>query len=244
MDAQTGYKPSRRRDLWFGKWWYWQTCPAPSFAIDQVALEPRIEADTTDYTPNGNGLAKTVAKLKAGQPVTIVTMGDSLSAKEHWANRDVLWSSLLERKLEAQYSSEVTIVSAAIGATTLNTNLVLMPRWLKATPKPDLVTVWFGYSDWDSGMRGAHFRGMLGYAVDRIRRMTGGTSEVLLMATCPSLKRWDEMAELAEAGRTAASERRAGLADIEAAFHAAGGDETARAELYAWDGTHVGATGQ
>jgi len=243
MDPQTGYKPSRLRNLWFGKWWYWPTYPAHSYAIDQIALEPKIETDTTDYTPEGSGLARTVAKLKAGEPVTIVTMGDSLSAKEHWANREVLWSSLLEQKLEEQYDSAATVVNVAIGGTTLNANLVLMPRWLKTTPKPDLVTVWFGYNDWDGGMRGAHFREMLAYAVDRIRRMTGGGSEVLLLTTCPALKRWEEMAELAEAGRAVASARRTGLADIEAAFHAAGAEEAARQELYAWDATHLGPAG-
>jgi lysophospholipase L1-like esterase len=243
MDPQAGYKPSSLRNVWFGKWWYWQTYPAHSYAIDEIALESTIDVDTTDYTPAGSGLARTVAKLEAGEPVTIVTMGDSLSAKEHWANREVLWSSLLAEKLKAQYGSEVSVINAAIGGTTLNANLVLMPRWLAATPKPDLVTVWFGYNDWDAGMRGEHFREMLGYAVGRIRRMTGGASDVLLLTTCPALKRWGEMAELAEAARTVAAEKRTGLADMDAAFHKAGADETARTQLYAWDATHLGGAG-
>jgi len=243
MDPQTGYKPSRLRNLWFGKWWYWPEYPAHSYAVDQVALEPRIERDRTDNAPAGSGLARTVAKLRAGQPVTIVTMGDSLSAKEHWANREVLWSNLLAQKLKAQFGSEVTVVNVAIGGTTLNTNLVLMPRWLKTTPQPDLVTVWFGYNDWEGGMRGPHFREMLGFAVDRIRRMTGGNAEALLLTTCPAVQRWDEMAELAEAARIVAADKRTGLADIEAAFHTAGADEAKRPELYAWDGAHLGLAG-
>jgi lysophospholipase L1-like esterase len=243
IGPDAGYKPSSLRNLWFGKWWYWQTYPAHSYAIDHIALEPTIPADEADYLPEGDGLARTRAKLEAGEPVTIVTMGDSLSAKEHWANREVLWSALLEEKLEAQYDSEVTVVNAAIGGTTLNANLVLMPRWLKATPKPDLVTVWFGYNDWDAGMRGERFVEMLGYAVARIRRMTGGDSDVLLLTTCPALKRWEEMSELAEAARVVASEMRTGLADTEGAFHAAGAEETARTELFAWDSTHLGAAG-
>jgi len=243
IDPRTGYKPSRLRNLWFGRWWYWPAYPARSYAIDDIRLAPHIDIDTTDYTPKDGGLANTMAKLKAGEPVTIVTMGDSLSAKEHWANRDVLWSRLLEEKLEAQYGGDVTIVNVAIGGTTLNANLVLMPMWLKTTPKPDLVTVWFGYNDWDSGMRGERFREMLGYAVDRIRRMTGGTSEVMLLSTCPALNRWDDMAELADAVRTVASEKHTGLADVAAAFHTAGADEAKRTDLYAWDATHLGAAG-
>jgi lysophospholipase L1-like esterase len=135
------------------------------------------------------------------------------------------------------------VVNAAIGGTTLNANLVLMPRWLKATPKPDLVTVWFGYNDWDGGMRGPHFREMLGYAVDRIRRMTGGATDVLLMSTCPAVGRWEDMTELAGAARVVAAVKRTGLADVERAFHTAGADEAARKDLYAWDATHLGEKG-
>jgi len=243
VDPATGYAPSRFGNLWFGKWWYWKEYPAHSYAIDQVALEPTIPVDTADYTPQRTGAPRTLAKLEAGQPVTIVTVGDSLSAAEHWANREVLWSNVLAGKLHEQFGSEVTVVNAAIGGTPLNTNLVLMPRWLKGTPQPDLVTVWFGFNDWDLGMREAQFAKMLGFAVDRIRRMTGGESEVLLMTTCPAVARWDTMEELAEAAREVAAEKRTGLADVSAAFHEAGGDEAQRKTLYCRDETHLSGAG-
>lgn len=243
VDAASGYAPSRFGNVWFGKWWYWRDYPAHSYAVDQIALESSIPLDATDYTPPRGGSPRLLAKLKAGEPVTIVTVGDSLSAAEHWANREVLWSFLLAEKLKARFGGDVTVVNAAIGGTPLNTNLVLMPRWLKATPRPDLVTVWFGFNDWDLGARREGFAKMLGFAVDRIRRMTGGQSEVLLMTTCPAMGRWDTMEELAEAAREVAAEKRAGLADIAAAFHQAGADEAARASLYCTDETHLGQAG-
>jgi lysophospholipase L1-like esterase len=172
-----------------------------------------------------------------------VTMGDSLSAKEHWANREVLWSNLLARKLKAQYGGEVTVVNPAIGGTTLNTNLVLMPRWLKVAPAPDLVTVWFGFNDWDAGARHDSFVKVLRFAVDRIRRMTGGKSEVLLMTTLPAMPRWDTMEELAAGVREVAAGKRTALADVAAAFHKTGADEAKRPALYASDGVHLGAAG-
>ncbi len=243
VDPKAGYAPSGFGNLWFGKWWYWRDYPAHSFTVDQVALEPTVPVDRADHTPERSGTPKLLAKLQAKQPVTIVTMGDSLSDKQHWANREVVWSELLVARLREQFGGEVTLVNPAIGGTTLTQNLVLMPQWLRETPRPDLVTVWFGYNDWDSGMRGAHFGEMLRFAVDRIRRLTGGESEVMLLTTCPAVERWDTMEELAEAVRTVAAEKRTGLADVSAASHAAAPDEAARPSLYCSDKTHLGLSG-
>ena len=92
-------------------------------------------------------------------------------------------------------------------------------------------------------MRGDRFREVLGFAVDRIRRMTGGHSEVLVVTTCPSLERWDTMEELAEAVRQVAKDKRTGLADVAAAFHKAGADEATRPTLYCRDETHLSKEG-
>ncbi|MHB8901725.1 MAG: GDSL-type esterase/lipase family protein [Thermoguttaceae bacterium] len=239
VDSRTGYAPAGFGNLWFGKWYYWGEYPAQSYAIDQVAIEPRIDIDMTDTTPPLAGTPRTLLRLKAGEPVTIVTMGDSLSDKRHWANREVLWSELLVRQVTDRFHGQVRLVNPAIGGTQLTHNLVLMPRWLKDCPQPDLVTVWFGYNDWDGGMRRERFEQMLRLAVDRIRRMTRGKSEVLLMTTCPAFGRWDTMNELADAVRNVAAEKKTGLADVAAAFHAAGLDDQSRLALYCSDRTHL-----
>jgi lysophospholipase L1-like esterase len=182
-------------------------------------------------------------------------MGDSLSDKRHWANREVLWSEVLVADLKKTYGGEVKLVNTAIGGTLLQQNLILMPRWLKDTPAPDLVTVCFGFNDWDGGMRGEKYKAMLRHAVDRIRRITGGKSEVVLMTTCPAMvvtkpseggqpqDRWVCMEELAEAARVVAKEKKTGLADIAAAFHKAGEKAPAREPLYCNDHTHLGKDG-
>jgi len=243
VDARAGYAPSAFGNLWFGKWYYWGDYPAHAFAIDQIALERNIPVDSQDYTPPTAGTPKLLDKLKLGQPITIVTMGDSLSDKRHWANRELLWSELLAEKIKRQFGSDVTLANPAIGGTQLAQNLVLMPRWLRDHPQPDLVTVWFGFNDWDSGMRGPRFRQALQFAVDRIRRMTRGHSEVLLLTTCPAIPRWDTMEELAEAVRTVAAERKTCLADVAAAFHRAGTEQAARVALYCSDAVHLGPQG-
>src|SRR5262249_54767315 len=156
-----------------------------------------------------------------------------LTDVRHWTNRKTSWPSLLRDQLKATYKSEITLVNPAIGGTQLRQNLILMPRWLKEHPSPDLVTICFGYNDWDGGMRGPQFQETLCDVVDRIRRATQGKSEVLIMTTVPSLSRWETMKELAEAGRQAAQSRRAGLADTERAFLNAPMDK--KSWLYAWD---------
>jgi lysophospholipase L1-like esterase len=184
------------------------------------------------------------AKLKARRPITIVTMGDSLTDERHWANRETVWHKLLAAKLRVAYGAEVNVVNPAIGGTTLSQNAVLMPRWGAAAPTPDLVTVWFGGNDWDAGVRGPRFAQYLRLTIDRIRRQTGGSADVLLMTTAPSFARWQTATEMEQAVRDVAKEKGTGLADVAAAFHAPGTPEEAlKQEYWAWDKVHLGAKG-
>ena len=80
-------------------------------------------------------MPRVLAKLKAKQPITVVTMGDSLSDKHHWANREKLWSEILVKRLKETYGSQVTLVNPAIGGTTLSQNVILVPRWLQERPR-------------------------------------------------------------------------------------------------------------
>jgi lysophospholipase L1-like esterase len=241
-----GYAPSGFGNFWLGKWWTWRDYPAWSATIDQVALEPTIALDTTDYTPAKGGVPKLLAKLnsiKQPQSVTIVTMGDSLTDKRHWANRQVVWAEVLAAKLKETYGSEVKLVNVSRGGSQLAHGLLGMPIWLREAPEPDLVTVWFGFNDWSDGMRGEQFREVLSFAVDRLRRLTRGKSEILLMTTCPAVERWDGMDEMAGAVRLVAMRKRTGLADVATAFKKAGEGNAARLALFCSDKTHLGEAG-
>jgi lysophospholipase L1-like esterase len=240
IDAKIGKAPSKLGALWFGKWWYWRDYAAHSYAIDEIRLEPEIALDANEYRPVGAPLERVLAKLKAGLPITIVTMGDSLTDYNHWANKETNWPTLLKKSIKEKYNSEVTIVNPAIGGTLLTQNLVLMPRWTSDT-QPDLVTVLFGFNDYSSGMRGAQFGETLKDAVDRIRLATRGGADVLLLTTAPSLDNGQTFSELAEAGRLAAKEKNAGLADTYSAFQAV--EEEKKPSLYVHDKVHLAAPG-
>jgi lysophospholipase L1-like esterase len=241
LDPKGENRPSRLSALWFGKWWYWGDYPAHSYTIDDLRLETTLPHVPDPSPPAGAPLQRVLAKLKAGQPVTLVTMGDSLTDFRHWANRKVAWPNLLRDELQKKYRSVVTVVNPAIGGTQLRQNLILMPRWRDAHPAPDLVTVCFGFNDWDAGMRGDAFREAYEDAVDRIRRATRGRSDVLILTTNPAASRWEAMAELGAACRKAAQQKNAGLADTERAFYEAG--KTDRERLFVNDRTHLSPDG-
>ncbi len=244
VDAGKGYAPSHFGNLFFGKWFYWATFPQHSYAIDQVVLEPKLDPAPEITIPAGDPLARVRGKLHDHKPITFVTMGDSLSDKHHWANREILWSELLAKDLKAKHGGEATLVNPAIGGTTLSQNVILMPRWGKQAPSPDLVTIWFGGNDFDTKVTGPRFKEYLQLAVDRIRRQTNGSADILIMTTAPGHARWETYADFEQAAKEVAKEKNTGLLDIAAEFRKAGtADEALKRTYWAWDKVHLGAKG-
>ena len=241
IDAQGGNAPSKLVQLAFGKWWYWKDYAAHSYTIGEIRLEPTIDA-LPDYKPVGDPLSRVRAKLKDGHPVTIVTIGDSLTDYDHWSNKETNWPTFLKDRIKAKYGSDVTIVNPAMGGTDLRQNMVITPRWSSQTPGPDLVTIWFGSNDFDGGMRGDGFYQAQKDAVERVRRITGGKADVMLLSTRPPMGPVDKLAEMADATCKAARDVNAGLADIHQAYGKVA--EAERPALYAWDKVHLGKPGQ
>ncbi len=171
-------------------------------------------------------------------------MGDSLTDEHHWANKQSPWLRQMAAAIEDKYGSKVTLINPAIGGTTLSQNLVLTPRWLKQAPQPDLVTIWFGGNDWDSGVRGPRFTEYLNATIDRIRQATKGHADILLLTTNPSHAGWESMAEMEQSVRNVAKARHCALADIAAEIHKfPSPDEALKQEYWAWDKVHLGPKG-
>lgn len=245
VDAKKGYAPSHFGNFWFGKWFYWRDYPPISYSIDQVQLEETIDQPSKAIlVQRGTPLARLRQKLQHHEPITIVTMGDSLSDKRHWSNQTTLWSELLAGQLKAKYGSDVKLVNPAVGGTTLSQNIVTMPIWSSQAPAPDLVTVWFGGNDWENGVRGPRFAEYLRLAADRIRRQSEESADILLLTPLPSYAHWETMNELEQAVRDVAKEKSTALVDIAAEFRQAGSPEQAQAkDFWAWDKTHLGKAG-
>ena len=256
LDPKTGNQPSKLSVLGFGKWWFWKDYAGHSFTIDDVRLESKIDLDTTDYTPKGNPLARIQQKLKDKKPLTIVTLGDSLSAPEHWANKDVIWHGLLTNMIKEKFGCDVKIVNPAIGGPELLQGLVILPRWLKQAPEPDLVLIFYGGNDRAGGVTPEKFLEIQKEAVERVRRATKGKADVMILTTAVILAKndppeptlWELTRPIAEACRKAAAAKNAGLADVYAAFDAvpSGGREKLFANLpgtTTCEGCHLGLFG-
>jgi lysophospholipase L1-like esterase len=245
IGGKDGYPPSHFGSFFFGKWFYWRDYPAHSFTIDRIALEPKIPAaEIPAINPADTGLKRLRAKLAKHPPITLVTMGDSLTDQHHWSNREVVWHGLLAEAIKAKYGSQVKVINPAIGGTTLSQNMILMPRWLAEAPEPDLVTVWFGGNDWDSKVRGPRFGEYLRLCVDRIRAQTHGHADILLMTNIPSHDMWETRKELEEVTRQVAKEKQCAVADIGAAFRVNPTPDAAFAAGYwGFDKVHLGRKG-
>jgi lysophospholipase L1-like esterase len=240
LDPKAGLKPSKLGAIAFGKWWFWKDYAAHSFSIDDLRLEPTIDLDENAYKPEGDPLARVRAKLSAGKPITIVTMGDSLTDFSHNANVKVNWPTKLKAALNQKFKSEVTIVNPAIGGTELRMNLIHIPRWIKIAPEPDLVMLQFGANDFVSKVAPETFFESQKEAIDRVRRATRGKADILVFATIPGTKNWTAYTQMSAASKKAAAEKNAAFLELEAAFFEAGKEN--KDQFYV-DGCHLTGAG-
>jgi len=98
-----------------------------------------------------NALPSTIQKLRDHKPVSIVLIGDSISAgcnASGWAGEAPFQPSfpgLLQRHLEAQYQTKVRVTNPSVSGK--DTRWVLSAIDKVVEPRPDLVIVAFGMND-------------------------------------------------------------------------------------------------
>jgi lysophospholipase L1-like esterase len=114
------------------------------------------------------GLRQTPAKLKAGQPVKIVCLGDSVTGIYYHSGGRRAYPEMLGLALQTAYPQAlVTVVNAGISG---NTTLDGLNRLQKDVldHRPDLVSVMFGLNDM-TRVPLSDFRAHLGQTVERCR---------------------------------------------------------------------------
>ena len=120
------------------------------------------------FSDNPVALRKTPEKLKAGQPVKVVCLGDSVTCNYYHTGGRRAYAEMLGLALKTAYPrAEVTAVNAGISG---NTTIDGLKRLQKDVldHKPDLVTVMFGLNDM-TRVPMADFRVNLGQIIERCR---------------------------------------------------------------------------
>ena len=220
---EPAFKPSAIRALWAGRPFYLKPWNAASFQLAHVHLEEKIEP-REEAPPENGGVARTLAKLRAKEPVTIVCLGDSITAGEGLKDRErQAFAARLETLLRERFGyDKITVLNRGVNGLETRQGLILLPREL-GEPAPDLVIAHFGYNDFTAmserklapeAARAAAAGNFL-QLIQRVRILSAGKTEVLLVATAPGAleSRHTSMAFFGEEARKAAQELRAGFCD-------------------------------
>lgn len=146
-------------------------------------------------------LPKTAARLKNGQPINLVVLGDSISAGANASGfigakpHSPAYPGLVAHGLEVLGSSQVTLQNLSVGGTRSAWGVTRVPDVLAAAP--DLLIIAFGMNDALRGEDGSAVSA--GRYRDNIRRMIERTRaarprcEFILVAPMIGNPEWDQL---------------------------------------------------
>lgn len=158
--------------------------PPHSYQVDEVRLEqtlPEVSAP-----PAAAPLEGVIAKLRAKQPVSILCMGDSITAGTGLPDKDnQRYATVLQGMLRERLGyAEITAVSRAVGGARLTDARSWVERDFQGPP-PDLVTTLYGYNDKSGQFSAFQFADSFEDYLLRIRRVTAGKTAILPLTTIP-----------------------------------------------------------
>ncbi|MBP5738064.1 MAG: hypothetical protein J6X38_03155 [Abditibacteriota bacterium] len=91
--------------------------PYRSVSVKPEDIYPVVEgADKAKTLSRQGNLAKTMAKIKSGQPVTIVCWGDSVTQGGNASTPDMVYVKVFERMLKAKFpKADITVINESVG---------------------------------------------------------------------------------------------------------------------------------
>lgn len=140
-------------------------------------------------------LTRTIGRLRKGQSVSIVLIGDSISSgcnASGWAGGvpyQPSFPGLLQQHLEARYESKVQMTNPSVSGK--DTRWVLSTVDLVVKPKPDLVIVAFGMND-AAGRSAKEYQANTKAVITKIREKLPDT-EFILVATMLGNPDWPRL---------------------------------------------------
>ncbi len=178
------------------------------YVVDEVKAAERLKPDT-------GPVARTLAKLRAGKPVTIVCWGDSVTTGGDASRPEKRYVDLFATRLRERFGDgEIKVINAGIGGTSTHGRLRAYPKEVLAY-KPDLITVEFVN---DMGLPGKTLRANWTSAIDQARKIGAEFVIITPHYVMPSWmskrhSRGPETRANCKALRALATEQKVGLAD-------------------------------
>ncbi|OPZ30375.1 MAG: GDSL-like Lipase/Acylhydrolase [Lentisphaerae bacterium ADurb.BinA184] len=241
IGAPGGLVPADIRVIRIGnRWKYWRNYDAyPKFSYGIADTELTAEAPPARPPAAPRPAGDVVARMRRGDPVRILCVGDSITAGAG-ASADKLYWVLLQAQLRQAFTNDrITVDGWGIGGATLLDTLPWI-EWMLGKEPPDLMTLMLGTNDC-SAYDPAVFRWCLEQFGDRAARASGGHTAVLPFATLPGLDQYLTKADpYAETVRQLMQTRQQPFLDLSQAFKALPAD--AYKACFA-DGVHLNVTG-
>lgn len=137
-------------------------------------------------------LPRTVATLRAKQPLTIALLGDSISTgcnASGWANTAPFqppYQDLLARNLHAEYGAPITLKNLAVGGTDTRWGLTQIDRVIEL--QPQLVLLAFGMND-AAGRSAAEYQANIRSMIERVAEACP-QAEFILVASMRGNEDW------------------------------------------------------
>jgi lysophospholipase L1-like esterase len=151
LGAVEGARPGNVTRIGFGKEWNFNLVhksPEIAFSIDDISLIRGVKSGRRtipirQFPP----LATVIRKLEAGQPVTILTLGDSITWGTSAGGNQNAYPAVLAKLLQEHYrDAQITLVNRAIGGSTTSRGREWLMRDVQGI-EADLITVMMGYND-------------------------------------------------------------------------------------------------
>ncbi len=184
-----------------------------------VDYTTRSKADWPKQASQVELLAKTRAKLRRGDNVTIIAFGDSITAGgDATEPKLIFWQRWADSLQEKYPRAKIEAINGATGGDRTAEGLVRLQEKV-LNQKPDLVLIGFGMNDHNIGGFGTPletFTNNLAVMIDRIRKET--SAEIILYSTFPPNPKWHygshNMEAYAVATEEIARQKQCAFADI------------------------------
>jgi len=225
LDTGLVLEPSRITTIGFGTGATLHEYRPQQYALEVRSIRIEAHIPVHQVASYSKGLARTVALIKAKQPLKILLIGDSITAMY----RDRSYGYYLGQELTQAYGVDCQVANVAIGGQTVRYGTIILGRSLATMPDPDLVCIMFGANDckeveYRPAFTAEVFAAQLANLIARVRQGTDGKADILLLSGVARLNQErtenaGTVEKIADGIRQAAEANQTGYCDTLAAYH-------------------------